>query len=88
VRRASAACNGPDQARLAFFIESLSDTGPASVPTDTGTGNNLLRWSEHGGETLGLDRTRQAHTGSASRKASERCIVGGVEVGRAELPRA
>ena len=38
--------------------------------------------------SLGLDGAHQADTGSASWKPGERCIVGGVEIGRPKIPRA
>ena len=44
--------NGAGQTRLAFFVENLSDDGPVPQPTGIGPGNNLLAWTQLGGETM------------------------------------
>lgn len=44
--------NGAGQNTLAFFIENLSDTGPIPTAGIGGTGNNLVTWSNLGGDTM------------------------------------
>ena len=52
IQQLAAQYNGPQQPSLAFFIENLSDTGPAPIGMTGGTGNNLLDWTESGGTTM------------------------------------
>ena len=52
IERLAPAYNGPGQARLAFFVENLSDDGPLPMPGGAGTGNNLADWVAGGGETM------------------------------------
>jgi hypothetical protein len=44
--------NGPGQPKLDFFIENLSDDGPAPLASGNGVGNNLLDWVNAGGGTM------------------------------------
>jgi dienelactone hydrolase len=70
--------NRPRQPSLAFFIENLSDTGPRPLPSGIGTGNNLLDWSDRGGETMmqALTSWIQPFTGSPEAVASRNPATG------------
>jgi hypothetical protein len=44
--------NGPGQAKLAFFVENLSDEWPVPLGNGNGVGNNLEDWAATGGGTM------------------------------------
>ena len=44
--------NGPGQAKLAFFVENLSDEWPVPLGNGNGVGNNLEDWAATGGSTM------------------------------------
>jgi hypothetical protein len=44
--------NGLNQPEVAFFVENLSDNGPIALPYGGGAGNNLLKWTKDGGDTM------------------------------------
>jgi hypothetical protein len=52
IRDLDARYNQPGRPSLAFFAENLSDRGPLPQPAGVGPGNNLLDWSDRGGETM------------------------------------
>lgn len=74
--------NGPGQTELAFFIENLSDDGPAPLPSGGGAGNNLLDWASLGGTTMmqALD-SWLAHRPDRDPQLDSRNPATGIELG-------
>lgn len=52
INRLAPLYNQPNQAKLDFFVENLSDNGPVPAPNGFGTGSNLADWVSLGGETM------------------------------------
>jgi dienelactone hydrolase len=78
IRDWDARYNRPPQPSLAFFIENLSDAGPQPQASGIGAGNNLLDWSDRGGETMmqALTSWIQPFTGSPGAVASRNPATG------------